>query len=254
MHYKELGNPAYILWLIREGRGATWQSLCQSLGMDPDNRFTAFGTLMISLQSLSRAKLISTNQPLEPLDEQSVETLTFSVTPLLGIMQTTLGVSLSQLAATHPSRRLIVEPALGQTDSSRFSSDILVLMPFLPELRPIYEDHIKSVASKLGMTAARADDFFTAGNIIEEVWTAIVTAKVIIADCTGRNPNVFYEIGLAHAVGKPVILITRDQEDVPFDLRQRRYIRYELTPRGMRDFEEVLNKTIMTLRNEGEAT
>jgi hypothetical protein len=219
--------------------------------MAPDDRYTAFGGLMSALEILSEAKLISTNHP---LDEESVDTLTFAVTPLLRTMQQALDLSLSQLAATDPSKRLIVEPAISRTSRSRFSSDILVLMPFLPELRPVYDDHIKSVADKLGMSAARADDFFTAGHIVEEIWTAIVSAKVIIADCTGRNPNVFYETGLAHAIGKPVILITRDQEDVPFDLRHRRYIRYEFTPRGMRDFEEALNRTIMTLQSEGEVT
>jgi hypothetical protein len=248
---KALVNPSYVLWVIRQGRGSTWESLCRSVGMAPDDRYTLFGGLMGALETLSKAKLISTNHP---LDKESVDTLTFAVTPLLRTMQQAFEVSLSQLAATAPDYRLIVEPAIHRTSRSRFRSDILVLMPFLPELRPVYDDHIKSVALKLGMSAARADDFFTAGHIVEEIWTAIVSAKLIIADCTGRNPNVFYEIGLAHAIGKPVILITRDQEDVPFDLRHRRYIRYEFTPRGMRDFEEALNKTIMTLQNEGEVT
>ena len=64
--------------------------------------------------------------------------------------------------------------------------------------------------------------------------------------------NVFYEIGLAHAIGVPVILITRSSDDVPFDLRQRRYIHYEFTPRGMKAFEEALKKTIETIRADPE--
>lgn len=250
MPAQNFANPAYVPWLIRQGRGSTWESLCRSAGLDPKDRYTAFGGLMGSLESLIEAKLITTNHP---VTRESVDSLTFAVTPLLGSVQSALGLSLSRLAATTPLRRLVVEAAIDQTRSSRFRSDILVLMPFHPDLRPLYDDHIKSVADKLGMSTARADDFFTAGNIVEEIWTAIISAKVIIADCTGRNPNVFYEIGLAHAIGKPVILITRDQEDVPFDLRHRRYIRYEFTPRGMRDFEATLKRTIMTLQEEGEA-
>jgi hypothetical protein len=118
-------------------------------------------------------------------------------------------------------------------------------MPFTPELQPVYEDHIKNVAQELGMSVARADDFFTTQSVMEEIWAAIVNSKIMIADCTGKNPNVFYEIGIAHSIGKPVVLIAQNPEDVPFDLRHRRYIRYEYTPRGIKDFEERLRKTLI---------
>jgi len=74
----------------------------------------------------------------------------------------------------------------------------------------------------------------------------------VIADCTGRNPNVFYEIGLAHASGKPVILITQNSDDVPFDIRHLRYIQYDYTPRGMRVFEKRLVDTLKTEVLRGE--
>ena len=122
-----------------------------------------------------------------------------------------------------------------------------VLMPFDAYLKPVYEDHIVGSARKLGLRAARGDDFFTSHSVMGDIWNAIMSASAIIADCTGRNPNVFYEIGLAHAVGKPVILITQNKDDVPFDIRHLRYIQYDYTPRGMRAFEERL---MDTLRNE----
>jgi hypothetical protein len=90
----------------------------------------------------------------------------------------------------------------------------------------------------------RADDFFTAHEVITDVWTAIIGARIIIADCTGRNPNVFYEIGMAHVAGKPVVPITQRNADVPFDLRHIRYLLYEYTPRGMAAFEQQLSSTI----------
>ena len=123
-------------------------------------------------------------------------------------------------------------------------------MPFVPDLRPVYDDHLKAVAGQLKMSIARADDFFTSGHIVEEIWTAILLAQIVVADCTGRNPNVFYEIGLAHAVGKPVILIAQNEDDVPFDLRHRRYLRYQFTPRGMREFETSVTKVIAETRAE----
>jgi hypothetical protein len=133
---------------------------------------------------------------------------------------------------------------------ARSAADIFVLMPFAPELRPVYEDQIRRVAHALQLSVKRADDFFTTGSIVDDVWDAINAAKILIADCTGRNPNVFYELGIAHAIGKPVILITQDRDDVPVDVRHRRYIEYEFTPRGMSEFEERLANTIRTTLQE----
>ena len=120
-------------------------------------------------------------------------------------------------------------------------------MPFAPELKPIYDDHIVPVVNQLGRKASRGDDFFGTGAVMSEIWNAIFASQIVIADCTGRNPNVFYEIGVAHTVGKPVILLTQIVEDVPFDLRHIRFIKYELTRRGMQKFEEDL---LATLRDE----
>jgi hypothetical protein len=133
-------------------------------------------------------------------------------------------------------------------DSDRDWPVVFVLMPFDPKLKPVYDDHIASVVEDLSLEIGRADDFFTNGHIMGEVWAAINQASIIIADCTGRNPNVFYEIGIAHALGKETILITQSMEDIPFDLRHLRVIEYRYDPRGMKQFEETLKKTILTLR------
>lgn len=126
----------------------------------------------------------------------------------------------------------------------KYTYDVFVLMPFTQELRPIYDDHIKETIKNLNLSVARADDFFSNNSIMNEIWSAIFYAKIIVADCTGKNPNVFYEIGIAHAINKPVILMTQDQNDVPFDLRHIRYIHYNNTPRGMKKFEETLYNTV----------
>lgn len=120
--------------------------------------------------------------------------------------------------------------------------DLFVLMPFMPELNGVYHNHIKKVADSLNLSIACADDFFSQKSIIEEIWSAIAQASILIADGTHKNPNVFYEIGIAHAIGKPVILITQNHDDIPFDLRHRRYIPYK--PSEMDEFETKLSKTI----------
>jgi CHAT domain len=150
-------------------------------------------------------------------------------------------------------RDMIVKPLFGLPKVPPKSTDLFVLMPFQEDLKPVYEDHITKVATGLQLTVARADDFFTTQTIINEIWDAICSARIVIADCTDRNPNVFYEIGLAHAIGKPVILIAQDNNDVPFDLKHLRYIHYDYTPRGMRLFEDHLTKTIKAELNLGES-
>lgn len=145
-----------------------------------------------------------------------------------------------------------VEPQNSSTlfgkPDKKYTYDLFVLMPFAQNLKPIYDDHIKKIAGKLNLTIARADDFFSQNSIMQEVWSAIALASILIADCTGKNPNVFYEIGLAHALEKPVILITQNPDDVPFDLRHRRYILYAYSPPGMKIFENALSKTILTIK------
>jgi hypothetical protein len=123
-------------------------------------------------------------------------------------------------------------------------ADIFVLMPFAVQYEPVYRDHICAVAKKLSLSVARADDFFTANAIMSDVWSGICGAGVVVADCTGRNPNVFYEIGIAHTVGKRVILITQNESDVPADIRHMRYIAYQYTPPGMNRLEQLLAETI----------
>lgn len=241
-------HKAYVLWLIREGIAKTWNDLCNHFGVDPKARITQHNMLLDALEGLRKAELVdvpqayidSLHSPTAPGD------VLISITPLLAHIQNALSISLTDLARSDLAQRLLVTPLLSKTFSSRYQSDILVLMPFETGMKPVYDDHMKAVAVKLGMSIARADDFFTSERIMDEIWTAIISTNVIVADCTRRNPNVFYEIGLAHAVGKTTILITQSADDVPFDLRHRRYIEYAYTPRGMKEFEDRLEQTIKT--------
>lgn len=137
-----------------------------------------------------------------------------------------------------------VNPYFGQPTKSTIITDIFVLMPFLNDFKPIYDTHIKNVTNSLMLTVERADDFFATHAIISDIWAAICAARVIVADCTKRNPNVFYEIGLAHAIGKPVILITQNSKDIPFDISHLRHIKYEYTPPGMNLFEQNLKEAL----------
>ena len=137
---------------------------------------------------------------------------------------------------------------LGSPQSdSQYECDVFVIMPFAEEFTPAYTDHLKPTVENLGLAIKRGDDFFSKRSIMSDVWSAMFNADLIIADCTGRNPNVFYELGLAHALDKPVIMITQSIDDIPFDIRHLRVIVYEFTPRGMKKLEDDLIDAITKL-------
>lgn len=101
-----------------------------------------------------------------------------------------------------------------------------VLMPFGAEFDDVYKLGIKEVANKLDVIAERVDEQSFSETILERIYRQIESADLIIADMTGRNPNVFYEVGYAHAKKKPVILITKAADDIPFDLKHHRHLIY----------------------------
>ena len=123
-----------------------------------------------------------------------------------------------------------------------------VLSPFAEPFDTVYEDHLKpSVESFSGLRCLRADDINDNRPIMENIWKSINEARIIISDLTGKNPNVFYETGIAHTIGKEVVLITQSIADVPFDLRHLRCIVYEYVPRGMATFEQNLTNTVANI-------
>src|SRR5436309_886241 len=107
-----------------------------------------------------------------------------------------------------------------------------VIMPFAPSFDAIWQSVIRPEVEEYGDECQRADDVRTPGYIIAEMLTAIRTADYLIADLTSRNQNVYYELGFAHALQKPAILLTQDLADVTFDLRYQRVIEYSDTVAG----------------------
>jgi len=119
-----------------------------------------------------------------------------------------------------------------------------ILMPFEAELKAVYDDHIRPVVESKGLSCIRGDEIISTGAITRDIWEKINRARFIIADLTRKNPNVFYELGIAHALGKEVILITQSMDYIPFDLKALRCIVYTFTPRGMKEMESKLQRTI----------
>jgi hypothetical protein len=102
-----------------------------------------------------------------------------------------------------------------------------VLMPFRADLDPVHRTIREAVVLDNGLICERADDIYSAGIVVDEVWEKICEAQIVVAEVTGRNANVFYEMGLAHALGKPVVILAQSASDIPFDLQHRRAILYK---------------------------
>ncbi len=104
---------------------------------------------------------------------------------------------------------------------------VFVLMPFEPSFKDIYEFGIKGAAAEVDAYAERVDEQIFTEGILERAFNQINKADVVVADMTGRNPNVFYEVGYAHALGKIVLLLTQSVADIPFDLQHHQHTVYE---------------------------
>lgn len=99
-------------------------------------------------------------------------------------------------------------------------------MPFGNEFDDVYQIGIKEACASAGAYCERVDEQIFHESILSRIYNQIAKADFVVADMTGRNPNVFYEVGYAHALGTPTVLLTRDADDIPFDLKHFPHIIY----------------------------
>lgn len=130
---------------------------------------------------------------------------------------------------------------------SRDENLVSIMMPFTAEFNPVYAVLQQSI-SAVGMRSVRADDIWEHHTIIQDIVNIIARAKLVICDCSGKNPNVFYEAGVAHAIGKEVILLTQSEHDIPFDLRHIRYIKYLPNTEGFGVLSSSLESRLRSIR------
>lgn len=131
-----------------------------------------------------------------------------------------------------------------------------VVMPFAEPLGGYYNTVYQPAIDLAKLRAVRADaEIYGTGKIIDQIWDAIRSARVLIAELTGRNPNVMYELGMAHALRKPVVLVSSNEEDVPFDIRHVRVIYYDMRDPfwGKKLIEKVAENILSALKNPEEA-
>jgi hypothetical protein len=151
---------------------------------------------------------------------------------------------------------LTVNPIFGEPNKNiQFHSDVFMIMPFREEYDAVYQNVILPAIDDMNLTIKRGDEFNSvSGQIMSEVWAAINACRLVIVETSQENANVYYELGIAHTLGKPAILITqgKDIEDFPFDIRHLRFIVYENTIAGGEKLEEDLKQSIIWILNDLE--
>ncbi len=152
-----------------------------------------------------------------------------------------------QIVSGDPAVNRMNHPLFGTYGTVVDRTLCFVLMPFDARFDEIWQDVILKVCEEHSLKCIRADNIYGPGSIIQDIWAKITSARVLIAELTGKNPNVFYELGLAHAQQKDVILLSQTLDDVPFDLRHLRVIVYGTTPRQVKKLHEDISANLVAV-------
>jgi len=129
---------------------------------------------------------------------------------------------------------------------------VAVMLPFSKEFDGTFET-IKKSCSEVGLECLKANDIWENSTFIQDIFELIFVSKIVIGDFTGKNPNVFYEIGIAHTLGKTVIPITQTIGDVPADLGHHRALKYLPNSQGYIELQNELTKRLRTLSPEKDS-
>lgn len=127
-----------------------------------------------------------------------------------------------------------------------------VVLQYTPPYNELFSDVIKPIAEKMGYDVVRADDVYGPGLIISDIERQIMGARIVIAEISPANPNVYWEVGFAHARGVPTVLIAEKGTTLPFDVSPFRVLFYENSIAGKRHVELGLEKHLQAIESSGE--
>lgn len=136
-------------------------------------------------------------------------------------------------------------------DTHRDSTLVAVMMPYSATFDVVYET-IEAAVNDAGLHCARADDIWDHDHVMGDVLSLLWQAQVVVADLTGRNTNVFYETGLAHALPRRTVLLTQQATDIPFDLQSIRYLHYGLGTGDRATLRKQLSERLTTLIGQSD--
>lgn len=156
------------------------------------------------------------------------------------------GTSISSSATSGP--RIYFQPSVFTVPSEAPDGNLVsAMMPFGGAFNGVYSA-IQQASEQCGMHCERADNIWKESAVIQDIFGLIFRSFIVVCDFTGRNPNVFYEAGIAHTLGKHVIPITQSADDIPFDLRHHRYLPYLNNGEGLALLQQKLAERLRTLK------
>jgi hypothetical protein len=242
-------DGAQVLQLLSDEAGITWSGLCHHLSLDSQNAFP-FGkaSLLDCLLQLAKLGLIEMDGAPQRGLQATLQAashgtnLGSKIRPSKRWQSTmsALSARVSGVSYDFDTHAMLVHPRFGAPTAQLHQPDVFVVMPFALEFSDLYHKCIVPACETVDVTVSRGDKYFTANTLIDDIWNAIAGCGMIIADCTGANPNVFYEVGVAHAVGKPVVLLTQHRSDVPANLYINHIIEYEPNADGLQSLHSGL--------------
>lgn len=144
------------------------------------------------------------------------------------------------VSAKPAERRLTFSPIVFEIPNVAVEPDLVaVMMPFRVEFNPVY-DAIKSACNAAKLRVLRADNIWEESAVMQDVFNLLLRARIVVVDFTGKNPNVMYETGIAHTLGKLVVPISQSLEDVPFDMAHHRCLNYLSNAEGFSNLSKKL--------------
>lgn len=165
----------------------------------------------------------------------------FKLTTLVGQYVST------DICEKEATRQITFTPSVFKIPKKQTNDKLIaVMMPFSPAYRGTYES-IKKVADYLNLECLRADDIWENTTFVQDIFDLIFCSRILIVDFSERNPNVMYETGIAHTLGKIVIPITQSLNDIPSDHGHHRALKYLPNDEGYRNLSNELYKRIKTI-------
>jgi AbiJ N-terminal domain 5 len=144
-----------------------------------------------------------------------------------------------------PRKMITFSPQVFSIPSKPQNDKLVTVM--LPFTQQAAFTSVKNACDNLGLECKKADDIWENSTFIQDIFELIFTSKVMVADFTGKNPNVFYEVGIAHTLGKTVIPIIQAINDIPSDLGHHRALLYLPNEQGYKELTEKIDKRLRTL-------
>jgi hypothetical protein len=152
------------------------------------------------------------------------------------------------ISAKPAELKITFAPNVFQVPSVKIEPDLVaVMMPFLKDFDPVYEA-IRKGCSESGFRCLRGDDIWEDSVIIQDIFNLIYKSYIVVVDFTGKNPNVMYETGIAHTLGKHVVPISQSISDIPFDMGHHRVLRYLPNGEGLTSMVATLSTRLKQIK------